>query len=61
MSKETDTVNEIMDFIFERVNDFKLDERIMMLGYVAEHCKAYTQMVLAHEYHRSLYPSKDKS
>lgn len=61
MSREADTVNEIMDYIFERVNDFKLDERIMMLGYVAEHCKTYEQTVLAHEYHKSLYPSKDKS
>lgn len=61
MSRETDTVNEIMDYVYERVNDFTLDERLMMLGYVAEHCKAYEQTTLAHEYHRSLYPSKDKS
>lgn len=61
MSMETDTVNEIMDYVYERTRDFSLDERITMLCYVAEHCKAYTQTVLAHEYHKSLYPSKDKS
>ena len=34
------------------------DERIMVLCTVSEHCKAYAETILAHEYHGALYGRK---
>lgn len=46
---------EVLNCINERMNDLSLEDRLMALLYVGEHCKAHAQTILAHEYHRALY------
>lgn len=54
----TNAVDEILTYIVDTTSDFDTKERIMVLCTIAEHCKAYEQTVLAHEYHRALYGRK---
>lgn len=51
----TNAVNELLDAIADAIADLDLKERIMVLCTVGEHCKAYEQTILAHEYHGALY------
>lgn len=61
MSDVVGVADECIDFVIERVNDLPTEECLMVLGYIAEHCKAHVQTVLAHEYHRALYRPKEDS
>lgn len=54
----TNTVDELLDHITDATNDLAVRERIMVLCTVAEHCKAYAETILAHEYHGALYGRK---
>ena len=55
MTDVTNTVDELLDHITDATNNLAVRERIMVLCTVAEHCKAYAETILAHEYHRVLY------
>ena len=57
----TDTCKEILDDIVRRTNEMQADECVMTMLYIGEHCKAYAQTILAHEYHRALYPRDAKA
>lgn len=54
----SDVASRIIDNILDETADLSQTNRLMVLGYVAEHCKAHEQTVLAHEYHDLLYPRK---
>jgi hypothetical protein len=51
----TSAVDELLDNIADVSNGLTVKERIMVLCTVAEHCKAYAETILAHEYHGALY------
>lgn len=61
MMDVTNAVDEILDCIIDAIADLEPKERIMVLCTIAEHCKAYEQTVLAHEYHAALYGRKKVS
>lgn len=48
-------VEELIDNINEVTSGLDAQEQIMVLCTVGEHCKAYEQTILAHEYHAALY------
>lgn len=52
-----DVANRIIDNIAEETAYLSPANRLMVLGYVAELCKAHEQTVLLHEYHTLLYPA----
>ena len=54
----TSAVDELLDNIADVSNGLTVKERIMVLCTVAEHCKAYAETILAHEYHGALYGRK---
>ena len=54
----TSGVDELLDNIADVSNGLTVKERIMVLCTVAEHCKAYAETILAHEYHGALYGRK---
>ena len=61
MSEVLEVANEIIDHINGKTGDLTVEEALMVLCYVAEHCKAHEQTILAHEYHRALYrPREDE-
>jgi hypothetical protein len=51
----TDVVDELLGQINDHINNLGAKERIMVLCTLGEHCKAYAQTILAHEYHAALY------
>lgn len=51
----TDVVDEITNDIFDRIESFTNDERMMILCYLAKHLNAILDTVLAHDYHETLY------
>ena len=57
----TSAVDELLDHIMDATNDLAVQERIMVLCTVAEHCKAYAETILAHEYHSALYGPRQVS
>ena len=57
----TSAVDELLDHITDVTNSLAVQERIMVLCTVAEHCKAYAETILAHEYHRALYGPRQAS
>ena len=59
MSDTTDAAREIIDHIIDRTNALPIEECLMVLCYISEHCKAHAQTILAHEYHRALYRTKE--
>ena len=61
MSDTLEVANEIIDHINEMTGELPVEDALMVLCYVAEHCKAHEQIILAHEYHRALYrPREDE-
>ena len=54
-------LEKLLDNIVEALNDFDEQERIVVLCAVSEHCKAYAQTMLMHEYHGALYGRKQVS
>ena len=54
----TNALDEILAHISDVTNDLDANERIMVLSAVSEHCKAYVETMLAHDYHRVLYGQK---
>ena len=54
-------VDELLDHISEATKGLGAGERIMVLCTVSEHCKAYAETVLSHEYHRALYGRRKAS
>ena len=59
MSEVLEVANEIIDNINERTSELTIENALMVLCYVAEHCKAHEQTILAHEYHRALYRPRE--
>jgi hypothetical protein len=57
----TSAVDELLDNIADVSNGLTVKERIMVLCTVAEHCKAYAETILAHEYHGALYGPRQVS
>lgn len=57
----TNALDEILAHISEATNDLDANERVMVLSAVSEHCKAYVETMLAHDYHRVLYGQKQVS
>ena len=55
MTDATNAIDEILDCIIDAIAVLEPKEQIMVLCTIAEHCKAYDQTVLAHEYHAALY------
>ena len=54
----TNAVDKILEYIIDTTNEFDAKERVMVLCTISEHCKAYAETVMAHEYHRILYRQK---
>lgn len=46
---------EMMMLIAERTRDMDLEQRIMTLSYISEHCRAQAWTILLHEYGSALY------
>jgi len=57
----TAVASEILDYVGDALADASFDERLMVLLYVGEHCKAQAETVLAHEYHKAIYGMGDTS
>lgn len=53
-----DVVNRQLAQIFDAVNALPVDEKAMVMCTLGEHCRAYAQTILAHDYHRALYASE---
>jgi hypothetical protein len=54
-------LDELLDHIVDTTNSLGTKERIMVLCTVSEHCKAYAETILAHEYHGALYGPRQAS
>ena len=55
-------VEELLDNISEVINGLDAQqERIMVLCTVSEHCKAYAETILAHQYHGAIYRRRQAS
>lgn len=48
-------VEELLKSVNEATNHLDVQERIMVLCTLSEHCKTYAQTILAHEYLAALY------
>ena len=48
-------VDKLLDYIADTIADLDPNEQVMVLCTLSEHCKAYEQTILAHEYHAVLY------
>ena len=57
----TSAVDELLDHIADAIADLDPKEQIMVLCTLGEHCKAYEQTILAHEYHVALYGRRQAS
>lgn len=51
----TMTATEVLEHLARALSDATLEERLMVLLYVGEHCKAQVETILAHEYHMAIY------
>ncbi|MBR3387509.1 MAG: hypothetical protein IKG84_04675 [Bacteroidales bacterium] len=57
----TNAVDELLDYIADAAADLDPRERVMVLCTVSEHCKAYAETMLAHDYHVALYGRRQVS
>lgn len=57
----TNAVDELLDHIADVTKGLNVQEQIMALCTISEHCKVYAETMLAHEYHSAIYGRRQAS